>query len=237
VSTAVITGGTRGIGRAVARRLAADGYRTIVLGRSLPDGLDDGVEAMACDVSDADAVDAVFAAIGPVDVLVNCAGSASSNPLARTSLEEWEASHAVNATGPFLCTRAVVGGMIERGRGRIVTVASTAAVEGSRYTAAYTASKHAVLGLMRVVAAEVAGLGVSASTVCPTYVRTEMTEATIRNIADRTGCDLATAEARLAAMTPYGRILEIEEVADAVLEHVAAGDNGRETVLDGGPEG
>lgn len=231
--TAVVTGGTRGIGLEIARRLAADGYRAVVLARGIPADLDGSLEPIVCDVTDENAVETTFAAIGAIDVLVNCAGVASSDPLARTTLDEWERLHAVNATGPFLCSRAVVAGMVERGAGRIVTVASTAALDGARYTAAYTASKHAVLGLMRVVAAEVEGTGVTASTICPTFVRTPMTAATIANIAAKSRCDLATAEARLVAATPHGRILEIAEVADTVMAHVAGVANGAVTVLDG----
>ena len=125
--------------------------------------------------------------------------------------------------------------MLERGTGRIVTVASTAGVEGAKYIAAYAASKHAVMGLMRVVAAEAAGSGVTANTVCPTFVRTEMTVATIANIAEQTGKNLADAEAALAKATPHGRIIEIVEVVDAVMALVESDRNGQEIVLDGAP--
>ena len=102
-----------------------------------------------------------------MDVLVNNAGVAAGAPLARTTLDDWRAHLEVNATGAFLCTRAVLAGMIERGDGRIVTVASIAGLAGARYTAAYAASKHAAVGLMRAMAAEVAGTGVTANAVCP----------------------------------------------------------------------
>ena len=125
---------------------------------------------------------ATFERIGPVDVLVNNAGVSSSAPLARTSLDDWSAAMDVNATGAFLCTRAVLPGMLERGSGRIVTVASTAGRAGARYTAAYTASKHAAVGLMRAVAAEVAGTGVTANAVCPAFVRTDMTRRSVERI-------------------------------------------------------
>lgn len=236
--TAVVTGGTRGIGAEVARLLAVAGHRVVALARTVPDaaGAAGGVEAMACDVTDADAVAGAIGAIGPVDILVNNAGVSSSNPLGRTTVGEWNRNLAVNATGPFLCTRAVIGTMRERGFGRIVTVASTAALSGDKYIAAYAASKHAVLGLMRVVAAEVDGTGVTANSVCPTFVRTDMTIATIENIADTTGCDLATAEAKLARATPHGRIIEVGEVAAAVITLIDSADNGREVLLDGAPE-
>ena len=125
--------------------------------------------------------------------------------------------------------------MLERDAGRIVTVASIAGVEGAKYIAAYASSKHAVMGLTRVVAAEVDGTGVTANSVCPTFVRTEMTVATIANIARQTGKNLAEAEAALAKATPHGRIIEIAEVVDAVMGLLAGDHNGREIVLDGGP--
>jgi NAD(P)-dependent dehydrogenase (short-subunit alcohol dehydrogenase family) len=186
------------------------------------------------DVTDEAAVARVLGALGPVDVLVNNAGVSDSAPVGRTSLDAWRAQMDVNATGAFLCTRAVLGGMRERGSGRIVTVASLASHVGSRYTAAYTASKHAAIGLMRAVAVEVAGTGVTANSVCPAYVRSDMTTRTIAAIAARGGGD---GEAALAAMAPLGRLIEPEEVAFAVafLAAPEAGAiNGQSLILDGG---
>jgi NAD(P)-dependent dehydrogenase (short-subunit alcohol dehydrogenase family) len=219
----VVTGGTRGIGRAVAERFAAD--RVIALGRA------------DCDVTDDAAVAETFERIGPVDVLVNSAGISSSAPLARTSLDDWRAQIDVNATGAFLCTRAVLPGMLERGSGRVVTVASTAGRAGARYTAAYSASKHAAVGLMRAVAAEVAGTGVTANAVCPAFVRTDMTARSVERIVAATGRSEAEAEAALAEAAPLGRLLEPEEVAFAVafLAAPEAGAiNGQTLILDGG---
>ena len=153
--TVVVTGGTKGIGKAIVEHFEAAGDRVIGVGRA------------TCDVTDEAQVEALFAEVGPVDVLVNNAGLAEGAPLARTSLDAWRRHLEVNATGAFLCTRAVLGGMVERGDGRIVTVASTAGLRGARYTAPYTAAKHAAVGLMRAVAAEAAGTGVTANAVCP----------------------------------------------------------------------
>ncbi|HET8952479.1 MAG TPA: SDR family NAD(P)-dependent oxidoreductase [Solirubrobacteraceae bacterium] len=219
----VVTGGTRGIGRAVVERFASD--RVIALGSA------------DCDVTDEAAVAATFERIGLVDVLVNNAGIAGSAPLARATLEDWRSQMDVNATGAFLCTRAVLPGMLERGSGRIVTVASTAGRAGARYTAAYTASKHAAVGLMRAVAAEVAGTGVTANAVCPAFVRTDMTARSVARIVARTGRSEAEAEAALAEAAPLGRLLEPEEVAFAVafLAAPEAGAiNGQTLILDGG---
>ena len=200
----VVTGGTRGIGRAVVERFEAAGDRVIALGRD------------TCDVTDEAAVAAAFGRIGPLDVLVNNAGVSSSAPLARTTLDDWHEQMEVNATGAFLCTRAALPGMLERGSGRVVTVASTAGRAGARYTAAYTASKHAAVGLMRAVAAEVAGTGVTANAVCPAFVRTDMTARSVDRIVARTGRSEAEAEKALAGAAPLGRLLEPEEVAFAV---------------------
>jgi len=219
----VVTGGTRGIGRAVVERFAGD--RVIALGSA------------DCDVTDEAAVAATFERIGPVDVLVNNAGISSSAPLARTTLDDWRSQMDVNATGAFLCTRAVLPGMLERGTGRVVTIASTAGRAGARYTAAYTASKHAAVGLMRAVAAEVAGTGVTANAVCPAFVRTDMTARSVERIVARTGRSEADAEAALAESAPLGRLLEPEEVAFAVafLAAPEAGAiNGQTLILDGG---
>jgi NAD(P)-dependent dehydrogenase (short-subunit alcohol dehydrogenase family) len=221
----VVTGGTRGIGRAVTERFEADGDRVVALGRS------------DCDVTDEAAVARTFERIGRVDVLVNNAGVSASADLERTTLDDWRAQIDVNATGAFLCTRAVLGGMSERDSGRIVTVASTAGLEGAKYTAAYTASKHAAVGLMRAVAAEVAGTGVTANAVCPGFVRTDMTMQSIERIVATTGRSTEQAEGAIAAMSPLGRLLEPEEVAFAVafLAAPQAGAiNGQTLVLDGG---
>jgi len=221
----VVTGGTRGIGAAIAARFRAAGDTVLAPGRA------------ECDVTDEDAVTTYFAAAGPVDVLVNNAGISSSAPVSRTSLSDWNGQIEVNATGAFLCTRAVLPGMRERDRGRIVTVASTASHVGYRYTAGYTASKHAAVGLMRAVAAELAGTGVTANAVCPAFVRTDMTASSVARIAERTGRASSDAEAALAAAAPLGRLLEPSEVAFAVsflAASEAAAINGQTLVLDGG---
>jgi len=234
----VVTGGGKGIGRAVVARFAAAGDRVVAVGRDRAALQESGASAPEiCDVTDEAEVAAIFERLGRVDVLVNNAGLATSDPLTRTTLDDWNAQLAVNATGAFLCTRAVVPGMIERADGRIVTVASTAGRAGTRYTAAYTASKHAAVGLMRAVAAEVAGTGVTANAVCPAYVRTDMTRRSVARIVAATGRDEKEAEAALATSSPLGRLLEPEEVAFAVafLAAPEAGAiNGQTLVLDGG---
>ena len=239
--TVVVTGGAKGIGRATVNRFAAAGERVVALGR------DRGAltalmalepaETFVCDVTDEAAVADAFGQIGTVDVLVNNAGIGESSPLGATTLESWQRHFAVNATGAFLCMRAVVAGMRERGDGVIVTVASTAGRVGVPYTSAYTASKHAVVGLTRAVASELAGTGVRVNAVCPTFVRTEMTDRSIANIVARTGRTASQAEAALAGSSPLGRLLEPEEVADAIVflaSPAAAAITGQALVIDGG---
>jgi NAD(P)-dependent dehydrogenase (short-subunit alcohol dehydrogenase family) len=219
VRTVVVTGGKRGIGVAICEAFA--GEHVVPLSSS------------DLDVRDEAAVARVLGEL-EVDVLVNNAGVSASAPLAKTTLEAWQTQLDVNATGAFLCTRAVLGGMLARGSGRIVNVASVASHVGARYIAPYTASKHAVLGLTRAVAAEIAGTGLTCNAVCPAYVRSPMTEATIANIEQRTGRD---GERALVAMSALGRLVEPEEVAFAVrffASPEAGAINGQSLIIDGG---
>ncbi|MEV2276708.1 SDR family oxidoreductase [Nocardiopsis sp. NPDC049922] len=246
VRRVVVTGGAGGIGRAVVCALAAEGFEVVALGRdsgrlaalereSRAHGLD--VRARVCDVTDEDAVSATADALGPVSVLVNNAGTATTAPLRSTGLDLWEGHLRTNATSAFLMTRALLPGMLDRDHGRLVFVASTAALAGTRYTAAYTASKHAMIGLARAVAAEVAGTGVTSNAVCPTFVRGPMTERSVAWIVERTGRDRAQAEAALASAAPLGRLLEPEEVAAAVsyfVSPMARAVNGQSLTIDGG---
>lgn len=236
--TVVVTGGSRGIGRAAVLRFAEAGDRVIALGRddtalgALP-----GIDTYRCDVTEEGAVIGTFRDIGGVDVLVNSAGMGESAPLHLTTLESWQRHLDVNATGAFLCMRAVAPGMRERGAGAIVTVASTAGRTGVPYTTAYTASKHAVIGLTRAVAAELAGTGVRVNAVCPTFVRTDMTDRSIANIVERTGRSAPQAEAALAAASPLGRLLEADEVAQTIVflaSEAAGAISGQAWVMDGG---
>ena len=229
--TVVVTGGGKGIGRAVCDRFAAEGDRVVAVGRT------HGEVDEVCDVTDEQAVAELFDRIGVVDVLVNNAGIGESSPLAQVTLAEWRRHLDVNATAPFLCTRAVLPGMLERNSGRIVTVASTAARAGTRFTAAYTASKHAAVGLMRAIAAEVGGTGVTANAVCPAFVRTDLTARAVARVVERTGRTAAAAELVLASLSPLQRLLEPEEVADAIwylASPAAAAVNGQALVVDGG---
>lgn len=247
---ALITGGGRGIGAATARTLAGRGIRVVLAARStseieavaseLRDG---GHEAWAvtCDVSDAGSVEALCreaeARLGTVDILVNNAGVASSASILKLALQEWERLWRINATGSLLAMQGVLPGMLARGWGRIVNVASVAGLRGARYIGAYAASKHALLGLTRSAAAEVADGGVTVNAVCPGYVDTPMTDATIENIVRRTELGEMEALDAILATTPQGRLMAAEEVAAAIAflcEDEALGINGQTVVLDGG---
>jgi NAD(P)-dependent dehydrogenase (short-subunit alcohol dehydrogenase family) len=242
----VVTGGGHGIGRAIVEQFAQEGDRVLALGRD-EDALSNLRAALArsagevttarCDVTDEADVRDSFAEPGAVDILVNNAGIAESAALHRTSLADWQRHLDVNATGAFLCTRAVIDAMRHRGTGAIVTVASTAGKAGAPYTAAYAASKHAAVGLMRVAAAELAGTGATANAVCPTFVDTEMTRRSVARIAERTGRTEQQGAEALAAAAPLGRLLAAEEVAAAVVwlaSDAARGINGQTLVIDGG---
>ncbi|HEX8337235.1 MAG TPA: SDR family NAD(P)-dependent oxidoreductase, partial [Pyrinomonadaceae bacterium] len=183
-----------------------------------------------CDVSDPRSVEEAFAAAreffaGPADVLVNNAGVAESSKFTETSDEFWRRHLDVNLTGTFYCMRAALPAMVERGRGRVINVASVAGKTGAPYVAAYTASKHGVLGLTRSVAMEVARAGVTVNAVCPGYVDTDMTTRAVENIQSRTGRSAADALEAIKRMSPQHRLVTPEEVAALAL--LLASDDGR----------
>ncbi|HEY3225403.1 MAG TPA: SDR family oxidoreductase [Planctomycetota bacterium] len=225
----VVTGASRGIGRAIAERAAADGARLVLCARSAGPlretarVLSKNVEVLAvpADASREDEVerlrDEALTRFGRVDAVVNNAGSAESAPFLKTERAFWDRMLAENATSAFLVSRAFVGGMAERGNGRIVMVASVSAKKGAPYVAAYTASKHAMLGLMKSLAAEFGPKGVKVNAVCPGYVDTPMTDRSVKNVAAKTGRSAADARRAMEEMNPQKRFLKPEEVAAAVL--------------------
>jgi NAD(P)-dependent dehydrogenase (short-subunit alcohol dehydrogenase family) len=237
---AVVTGGGSGIGAAVAERLLAEDRHVTLMGRSLERLLAQqaklgDVAVQVCDVTDENSVTDAFAAVGEVDILVNNAGQVETAPVTRTSLELWQRLLTVNLTGTFLCSRAVLPGMLARGRGRIVNVASTAALKGYAYVAAYCAAKHGVLGLTRALALEVATKGVTVNAVCPGYTETDIVAQAVDNIVARTGRTPQQARAELAKANPQGRLVRPDEVADTVAWVLGnAAINGQAIAVSGG---
>ncbi|MHC4840325.1 MAG: SDR family NAD(P)-dependent oxidoreductase [Planctomycetota bacterium] len=238
----VITGASKGIGKAIAEHLAEDGYSLLLVSRSadrlevIADELKCDVKVLACDVTSADAGSLILNACPEPYALVNNAGIAQSAPLKYTS-DELIARHMVlNFNAPMRLMRDLIHA-ITRQSGRIVNICSTAAITGYPYVSAYVASKHALLGATRALAKEFAAKGVTINAVCPGYVRTEMFAETLKNIADKTGTDTASAEQKLSEISPQNRVFETDEVAGAVaylLSHAARGVNGQAITIDGG---
>jgi NAD(P)-dependent dehydrogenase (short-subunit alcohol dehydrogenase family) len=227
---ALITGGGTGIGAAIARALAAEGAKVTVVGRRI-EPLDAiarqiGGIAIAADVTDRAALDRVAAQAGPFTILVNNAGLAESAPFAKVTVEAWRQVMAVNLDAVFHCTQAVLPGMVEAGRGRIVTIASIAGLRGGAYIAPYVAAKHGAVGLMRALAVELANKGITANAVCPGYADTEIVAAAVRNIRNKTGRSEAEARAELAAMNPGGRLIAPEEIAALTVDLILSDRNG-----------
>jgi NAD(P)-dependent dehydrogenase (short-subunit alcohol dehydrogenase family) len=243
--TCLVTGAGRGIGAAVARRLSAGGHRVALTARStdelekLAAELDGPSLVVPADVTDPDAIEHVFAQVeaawSPVEVLVLNAGAGTSAPIARVTDADWQRMLDLNLTAPFRMLRRAVPAMVERGYGRVVAVASIAAKRGEPYIAAYTASKHGLLGLVRSAAQELATTGVTVNAVCPAYVDTPMTDATVASISSTTGRTAVQAREALERRQPIGRLVTPDEVADAVLLCVAsAAITGQGINVDGG---
>jgi 3-hydroxybutyrate dehydrogenase len=249
---ALVTGGGRGIGRAIALAFASEGAQVTVAARSfeqvqqvareIADRFSTKALPVVCDVSDAASVERLFKDVyescgrGP-DILVNNAGIAESAPLTKTGDELWQRHLAINLSGSFYCMRAALPQMIERGWGRIVNIASIAGKTGAPYIAAYSASKHGVLGLTRSAALEVAAKGITVNAICPGYVDTEMTTRGIENITKKTGLSADQAMESIRKMSPQNRIIEPEEVAALALllaSEEGRGINGQAINVDGG---
>ena len=245
-----MTGGGRGIGRAVALRLADAGAAVAVSARTAAEveavadlvrGRGVKSAALVADVARPGDVARMFAAardaLGPVGILVNGAGVAPSALVAKTSDELWRSAIETNLSGAFYCIREAIGPMAEAGFGRIVTIASIAGKTGYPYIAAYAASKHGVLGLTKCAALEVAAQGVTVNAVCPGYVDTPMTDASVARIAEKTGLPALDVRKRLEDMSPQKRLFTAEEVAALVLflcGDAARGITGQALSLDGG---
>jgi len=245
---ALVTGGGRGIGRAIALALAREGASVALAARSVPELEQVASEVQALgrrafflplDVLDrravADAPATIARALGPVDILVNNAGIHATGPILRISDARWDGVLEVNLTAPFRLTRAFLPGMYDRGWGRVVNVASVAGKIGVKYAAAYVASKHGLVGLTRTVALEGGKKGVTANAICPSWVETQMMDESIQAIVEATGRAADQVRAAMLAENPSGRAASPEEVAEvAVLLARNPAINGQCIHVDGG---
>ncbi|HWF89148.1 MAG TPA: SDR family NAD(P)-dependent oxidoreductase [Pyrinomonadaceae bacterium] len=231
VKTALITGGGRGIGRAIALAFAREGIRIAVAARTaeqveqVAHEIGNGAIAVVCDVADPESVVQMFERVGDVDILVNNAGVAESATVVNTTDELWHKHLSINLSGTFYCTRAALPAMLKKGWGRIINIASIAAKTGAPYIAAYSASKHGVLGLTKSIALEVANAGITVNAICPGYVDTEMVSRGVERITSRTGRTAEEALDTLKKMSPQNRLVTPEEVAALAL--LLASDAGR----------
>jgi NAD(P)-dependent dehydrogenase (short-subunit alcohol dehydrogenase family) len=241
---ALVTGGSRGIGRCTALHLASLGARVVVTGRTV-----DALEAVAAEIGGVavrmdlldraqtqEAIVEIQDRFGAIDILVNNAGIADGAPLTRTSDELWDRIFQVNAHGTLALCRAFLPAMAKRGWGRVVNVSSLAGLSGMAYTSAYCASKHAVVGLTRALAMEYVGTGVTINAVCPGWVETDILRDAVDRIVQSTGRAPEQARAALAKLSPKGRIVEPEEVAALIgtlCEEVSDGVHGEAIPMDG----
>lgn len=247
---AVVTGASKGIGRSIALAFARAGADVLVSARNLDDLRPVAEEIQAtgskgfaapCDVTDAAQVQALAATaldqLGGIDILVNNAGIALSHKFADHPDELWQRMLATNLTSVYLVSKAFVQPMIEQNGGRIINIASIAGKVGSRYVAAYTASKHGVIGLTRALAAELVSSEITVNAICPGYVDTPMTQAAIDNITSRTRMTADRARETLERTNPQQRLIAPEEVASVALFlalDLSKGITGQAINVDGG---
>jgi NAD(P)-dependent dehydrogenase (short-subunit alcohol dehydrogenase family) len=223
---ALVTGGARGIGAAISAALSSAGAKITIFGRDasrLQERANslNNAQAVPCDVSDEASVRAAIQqatkTFGPIDILVNNAGISHVAPVHKTELADWQRVFAVNVTGAFLCTREVLPSMLDRSRGRIINIASTAGLKGYTRLSAYCASKHAVIGLTRAVALETATKGITVNAICPTYTESDMTSEGIAAISKRFNVSEDEALSMLTKQIPQGKMAKPEDVATAAL--------------------
>ncbi len=244
---ALVTGAGTGIGAEITRHLHAAGHRVTLVGRrpeplqQLADALGDNSQIVSADVTDPDNLKNAFATaeanFNSIEILVNCAGMAPTAPFHRIAFDDWQRTMDVNVNGVFHCTQLALAGMRQAGWGRIVNIASVASLRGFPYVAGYCASKHAVLGMTRALALEVATQGITVNAVCPGYVDTDIVRDAIAGIVAKTGRTEAEAMQHFTESNPQERLIEAAEVATAVswlCSDGAASVTGQAIAIDGG---
>ena len=242
---ALVTGGGRGIGRAIAASLAALGLKVSVVGRDEKSleavvAAGDAQNAIVADVTDRDAVrDAIARAErdSEVDILVNNVGGVETGPFLRLDDDVFERQLALNLLSTVRVTRAVLPGMVERGFGRVINIASTAGLKAYPYASAYVAAKHAVLGFTRALALEMAKSGVTVNAICPGYTDTDLVRSSVERIGAKSGASAKDVLAKLTAANPQGRLVHPQEVACVaawLVSEGAASVTGQAIAVDGG---
>jgi len=240
----VITGAGSGVGEAIARLLDQQGARLTLLGRrveavqAVADSLK-AAQGIAADVTDSDnfatALQQARTTFGPIDVAIANAGAVESVPFRKMTGQQWQECLDVNLTGCFNTFSGCVDDLLQQGEGRLVAVASTAGQRGYPYVSAYAAAKHGVIGLVKSLALELAKKNITVNAVCPGFTRTPLLERSMQRIVETTGCSLAEAEAQLVQDNPQGRLVEPQEVAQAVLYLLTQSSvNGQAMTINGG---
>jgi NAD(P)-dependent dehydrogenase (short-subunit alcohol dehydrogenase family) len=243
----LVTGAGTGIGEAVSRQLHTDGYRVSLVGRrpeplaALSASLGENTYAITGDVTDRSSISSAFTSarerFGSIEILVNSAGMAPTAPFHRVDFADWQRTMDVNVNGVFHCSQIALEDMLGAGWGRIINIASVASLRGFPYVSGYCASKHAVLGMTRAVALEVATQGVTVNAICPGYVDTDIVRTAISEIVAKTGRTEEDAMRHFTESNPQGRLVEASEVASAVswlCSDGAVSVTGQAVAIDGG---
>jgi NAD(P)-dependent dehydrogenase (short-subunit alcohol dehydrogenase family) len=233
----LVTGGGSGIGLEIARRLQGDGYDVVIAGRNAERLTATGLAHAVMDVIDPASIAAAVRDHGPFSVVVSNAGIAPTAPALKTSASMWADTLATNLTGAYNVAMATLPTMVDAGRGRFIAIASTSALRAYRYTMAYTASKHGLLGMVRTLALELARTGVTCNAICPGFADTDMVRGSVRTIIEKTGRSEEEAMQAFTRDNPMGRLIEANEIADAVswlCSEAAASVNGAALPIDGG---